>query len=111
MNIDKPDFLTNEASKEWDRIMPLIPETQSRDVATIISYCLTWETIVRAVRELEGKPLTLEGAQGNTVVNPLILIRDRAQVRLIALAGQLGLSPKARLNAAAKKKPKSPLEM
>ncbi len=102
--MDRPEYLDEIAKNEWDRIMALLVErTEELDFAVVLSYCIAYESMVKASKELSSMTLTVSGAQGNTVANPLIGIRDRAMAKVALLAVQLGLTPRARQKTEARK--------
>src|SRR4051812_10487080 len=108
--MNKPDFLKGEAESEWIRIVELLGDkVEELDQAAIVSYCIAYQTVMQAVYLLSVQSLTVTGAQGNTVANPLIGIRDRSMAKVATLAVQLGLTPKARGRAEKKQAPKDPL--
>lgn len=96
---EMPDFLSEEAGREWFRLcgelesMRLLHKT---DRGMIAQYCEAWAEFKNAVTSLATEGLTVEGAHGGVVPNPLILIKNQASARLIKIADRFGLSPAAR---------------
>lgn len=98
---DPPRILQGEAGLEWVRItrllttLGLIAET---DLAVITTYCIAWGEFCEAQEELnQHGSFTVEvGENGAMQVHPALSIRRKAEKTLLAMAGQLGLSPSAR---------------
>lgn len=107
-----PDHLTDEARKEWRRIMPelesvgMLPKI---DRAALAAYCQAWATMVEADREIEslkaaqvqaGSPvqsgLVIVTKSGNVIPNPFLGIRNTALKLLTRLASELGFTPRSR---------------
>lgn len=96
-----PTWLTREAAAEWRRVVPGLQRLdllKEEDRATLVAYCETWSTFVRATQELKGKSLTiLVGRNLEEKPNPLIAIARNAGKELRMFSNLFGLSPSAEM--------------
>lgn len=94
----RPDFVTGEAAKEWDRAVGAMPPGlyTAADVPALTVYCLAWVMYRNALALVAREGMTAKGSMGQTVTNPNVAV-VRAQAELILKAGdRLGMSPSAR---------------
>lgn len=104
-----PEWLPEEAAAEWERVVPELQRlqlTKPIDRAALTAYCLTWDRLVTAQRELagntdaQGRPSVLgENSQGVTR-HPAVAVIEAASKDLRAWCGEFGFTPSAegRLN-------------
>jgi P27 family predicted phage terminase small subunit len=91
----KPDWLSPEASDEWDRVLPELVRlklTKAEDAAALASYCEAWSTFVTATLTVQRDGLTIEAKQG-LLAHPAVAIARNAGRELRAWAAHFGLTP------------------
>lgn len=97
---DMPRFITGEARKEWERIVPLLAEARCLtrwDMAALAAYCQTWKEFVRLCRAINRiTAYTIQTDKGNTVQNPLVGAKNKAFNNLLRICGEFGLTPASR---------------
>jgi P27 family predicted phage terminase small subunit len=95
-----PASITGEARAEWDRVCAELNELgtlTSSDRAILLLYVKAWERWTAA--EAKITPDTLLVASPKTKVpmhNPFMAISNKAHEQCVKLAGELGLTPRAR---------------
>lgn len=94
---EAPEWLPAEARAEWERVVPELQRLQLLkpvDRAALTAYCLTWDRLVRAQRELEadGGSVLGENSQGR-VRHPAVAVVEAASKELRSWAAEFGLSP------------------
>lgn len=102
----KPDYLTDEASQEWDRIVPWLEERGKEvdmDASALAGYCLAVAKMIRCEKLMAGQPYVVSGAQGGLIPNPMLAIQSRAIAEVQRLAKEFGFTPKSRGNPQAKR--------
>lgn len=95
---DCPAYVTGEARKEWDRVIPLLAEMEllaHADLGTIATYCQAYGEAFDAQLKLNKEGLTVK-VNGQVIPHPLINIRRKAQQMMLSAGSQLGLNPSAR---------------
>jgi P27 family predicted phage terminase small subunit len=106
---EAPDWLPAEARAEWGRVVPELQRLQLLkpiDRAALTAYCLTWDRLVTAQRELaanvddQGRPSTLGTNSQGLVRHPAVAVIEAASKELRAWCGEFGFTPSAegRLN-------------
>jgi P27 family predicted phage terminase small subunit len=104
---DPPDFLSDDAQKEWRRVVPALVALRlfsTLDVAALAAYCTacgTWRqamAALRAMAETDAKyhGLVVETKHGNLIQNPLLGIANKAAADMVKFGSEFGLSPTAR---------------
>lgn len=98
---EPPAILRGEAGLEWVRITQLLTELgliARTDLAVLTTYCVAWGEFLESQEMLNenGSLLVEVGENGSLQPHPALSIRRRAEKVLLAMAGQLGLSPSAR---------------
>lgn len=99
----KPDWLTAEASAEWDRVVPELTRLEllkEIDGAALAAYCEAWSEFVDATRILQHSGLTIEAKQGQ-ISHPCVAIRRNAAKEVRAWAAHFGLTPSTEQNLSA----------
>lgn len=105
---ERPSWLTGEAKREWERIVPELERVgllTMVDGAALANYCQWWAIYVQAAKELkahlkEHKKLTItyvntQGAE-NEVPHPAIAIAEKASKNIKAFCTEFGLTPASR---------------
>lgn len=93
----KPQNITGEAAKEWNRIVPELLGANylaKLDRAVLIRYCRAWARWVKVEAALDADLVT--GVSGSDVRNPLWLVLAGLEKTLSDLGGKLGLDPASR---------------
>lgn len=91
-----PEWLPEEARSEWDRVVPELMRlelTKPIDRAALTAYCLTWDRLVRAQREMEFDGSVLSHNSQGRVRHPAVAVIEAASKELRAWVGEFGLSP------------------
>jgi P27 family predicted phage terminase small subunit len=95
---EAPEWLPEEARAEWDRVVPELARLdllKPVDRSALTAYCLTWDRLVQAQREMERDGSVLsENSQGR-VRHPAVAVIEAASKELRAWAGEFGLTPSA----------------
>lgn len=94
---EAPDWLSAEASAEWERVVPELTRLdvlKPADRAALAAYCETWATFVAATEIVAREGMTIEAKQG-TLPHPAVGIARAAGRELRTWAGQFGLTPAA----------------
>lgn len=91
-----PDWLPDEARAEWDRVVPDLARLnllKPLDRAVLTAYCLTWDRMVAAYKDVASGKLTTRGSQGQLVKHPSVMVLETATRELRALAAEFGMTP------------------
>ena len=87
-----PDWLAEEARKEWVRVMPILTERRiltDADLGGLENYCIC----IGRVRETEG---LIQAGQEPDMMLKLARLQDKAMASARQLAAELGLTPVSR---------------
>lgn len=109
-----PEWLNGEARAEWDRVVPELigRQTLSRaDRGVLALYCHAWAEFVQTSSLVDEQGYTITTTTGE-IINPVVVVMNKAAERLLKTADRFGLSPaaKARVRAdAPQEKQKSTL--
>lgn len=105
---DKPEWLSAEASAEWDRVLPqlLTAGTLSRiDRSALAAYCQSWSDVVALTAQVEKDGRTwdepIQSAAGAVVghrikPHPAVRQLEAASARMRQYLIEFGLTPAAR---------------
>jgi P27 family predicted phage terminase small subunit len=96
---DKPRHLDADASKEWDRLIPLLEEGKllSRAESGLLElYCSTYSLWVQARKKLEAEGMVVATPSGGVKASPYIAIASACVNQLGRLLVEFGLTPSAR---------------
>lgn len=96
---EAPSFLSVEAEIEWKRVLQVLAPTgilTALDTMPLAVYCETYSTWKLATERLAESDLTIVGANGHQVQNPLNRIASRAAADLVRYAAEFGLTPSSR---------------
>ncbi|MDN6291393.1 phage terminase small subunit P27 family [Tetragenococcus halophilus] len=99
-----PEWLDEEATKEWERILPLIRElpVADLDMALLAMYCQTYSNYLSATRNLEKNGMVVETERGSKLSSYYTVQRDSVNT-MNSIAPKLGLTVEARLKILAPK--------
>lgn len=100
----KPAQLVGEASREWDRIGPILSALRvlsEADLGVLTAYCLSWAEYLGASARLQTAADRVQvGSNGQDVPSVWIKIRREAFDSLMKSAAELGLTPCSRARVA-----------
>jgi P27 family predicted phage terminase small subunit len=107
-----PSHLSPHAVEEWQRIGPELHRLHlltTLDAAMFEVYCESYaqwrvalELIERCAADVPvTRGLLVQGSVADKVQNPLLIVARKAAEAMIAVAGEFGLSPRARARLAA----------
>lgn len=89
---DAPEWLAEEARKEWDRVMPILTERRiltDADLGGLENYCIC----IGRVRDTEA---LIQAEADAEMMLKLIRVQDKAMASARQLAAELGLTPVSR---------------
>lgn len=94
---EAPEWLPEEARAEWLRVVPELARlelTKPVDRAALTAYCLTWDRMVRAQKEIEadGGSVLGRNSQGR-VRHPAVAVVEAASKELRAWCAEFGFTP------------------
>lgn len=91
-HIEAPDWLAEDARKEWDRVMPVLSARRiltDADLGGLENYCIC----IGRVRETET---AIQVEADPEMMLKLIRVQDKAMTSARQLAAELGLTPVSR---------------
>lgn len=94
-----PDWLTDFARREWERVMPILTERRiltDADIGGLENYCIAIGTVREMERHLQEHGHVLQDIEGKMKRNPAVGIQSDAMTRSRLLAAELGLTPVSR---------------
>lgn len=105
ISVTPPDWLDDEAKKEYKRIVPLLQElpVASLDYSLVTSYCMAYSDMVRASESLKNEESIIETAHG-TKLNQNHVIKREAFKVINSVAPKLGMTIDSRLKIFTPKK-------
>lgn len=95
---EPPEWLPEEARAEWERVVPELARLELLkpvDRAALTAYCLCWDRLVQAQREMSEDGSVLSTNSQGRVRHPAIAVVEAASKELRAWAGEFGLTPSA----------------
>lgn len=94
----KPDFVTGEAAKEWDRAVRAMPPGlyTAADAPVLAVYCIAWVLYRNALAQVAREGMTAVGSQGQKVAHPALGIVAKQAEIILRASDRLGMSPSAR---------------
>ncbi|QQK75083.1 phage terminase small subunit P27 family [Salicibibacter cibarius] len=114
-----PEWLTDEAKEEWDRVVPELERLGLLTVvdgASLASYCASWARAVEAESWMakNGRYYVTRDKDGDIKSMskvPHVAIAEKSFAEVRAFAKEFGLTPSSRseLSAVAKDEKKSPM--
>lgn len=103
--LDPPDWLSDDARSEWERVAPILIEERRTltmtDVATLANYCVAVGRAAEAERLIAREGMIYQSKTGPKK-HPAVAISSDAQTQARLLAGELGLTPVSRSRPAAR---------
>jgi P27 family predicted phage terminase small subunit len=94
---DMPEWLTDYAVEEWERITPALARVgilSAVDMGLLAAYCEAVSTLRAATEDIaERGQLVPSAREGALVKNPSVAIQRDATTTIRALGKQLGLEP------------------
>lgn len=94
-----PEWLDELASKEWQRIVPLLKESapiSELDVSLIATHCALYSTVIQCTEEINKNGVIIDTKRGPQQ-SPYFMARDKAIKEMKAIDSQMALSPQSRL--------------
>ncbi len=101
---DPPCELSPTASKEWDRITPILERMRiltEADGAALAVYCETFAEWVSTGAKVRKDGMLCATAAGGLKASPLVAIHQRARADMLRTLGEFGLSPSTRASISA----------
>jgi P27 family predicted phage terminase small subunit len=94
----KPDIVTGEAAKEWDRLVSAMPDGlyTSADAPVLAVYCIAWVIYRNSLAVISREGMFATGSMGQKTVHPALLIQAKQAEVILRAADRLGMSPVAR---------------
>ena len=97
-DLDAPPWLSEDARREWDRVMPILSERRIltvADLGSLENYCIAIGTVRETERHLQqhGHVIDVEGLFKR---NPSVGIQSTSIQQARLLAAELGLTPVSR---------------
>ncbi|MEQ8940215.1 MAG: phage terminase small subunit P27 family [Roseitalea porphyridii] len=97
--VSAPDWLAEEAAKEWHRVMPILTERRiltDADLGSLENYCIAIGTVRDMEAHLQEHGHVTKDIEGRMKRNPAVGIQSDAMTRARLLAAELGLTPVSR---------------
>ena len=98
-DVPAPDWLAEEAAKEWRRVMPILTERRiltDADLGSLENYCVAIGTVREMEEHLQTHGRVIVDLEGKMKRNPAVGIQSDAMTRARLLAAELGLTPVSR---------------
>ncbi|MGR3478029.1 MAG: phage terminase small subunit P27 family [Sulfitobacter sp.] len=98
-SLTAPEWLTEFARREWDRVMPILTERRiltDADIGGLENYCIAIGTVREMEVHLQEHGHVLQDIEGKMKRNPAVGIQSDAMTRSRLLAAELGLTPVSR---------------
>lgn len=96
---EKPMYLDDRASAEWDKIVPMLLELgllTKIDGTTLANWCILHSQMQQAANILKRSQILVKGEKGNLVKNPAFYVLCECVDRLNRLAHEFGMTPSSR---------------
>jgi len=95
----KPEWLSEEASREWERIVPELSRLGLLtiiDGAALVGYCQSWARYVEAEKKVTEQGLTLKTRSGYKQIIPEVSIAQKYLQICKSFLVEFGLTPSSR---------------
>jgi P27 family predicted phage terminase small subunit len=94
----KPEFVTGEAAKEWDRAVGAMPDGlyTAADAPVLAVYCVAWVLFRNALAQVAKEGMTAVGSTGQKIAHPSIAVAAKQSEIILRASDRLGMSPVAR---------------
>jgi P27 family predicted phage terminase small subunit len=98
----KPDIVTGEAAKEWDRAVGAMPPGiyTSADAPVLAVFSIAWVLYRNALGQVAREGMTAVGSTGQKVAHPSLATLAKQAELILRAADRLGMSPSARTRLA-----------
>jgi P27 family predicted phage terminase small subunit len=93
---EPPDFLTESALEEWNRLIPELLDLGLVSVlsrATIAAYCQSYGRWKEAEAHLAEESYVLIGEKGGSYQNPWLAIANKAIEQMQKISAEFGMTP------------------
>ena len=107
---DCPEWLSGEAKKEWDRLVPILLEAgvlTKADRMALVMLCKAWARYLQAERRVERDGITVKTQFGAMKPHPAIAIANAAWAQLAKACAMFGIDPADRSSIKAAPKPEA----
>jgi len=96
--IVRPDFVTGEAAKEWERAVAAMPAGlyTAADAPVLAVYCVAWVLFRNALSQVAREGMTSTGSTGQMVAHPSLAVVAKQSEVILRASDRLGMSPSAR---------------
>jgi P27 family predicted phage terminase small subunit len=104
-----PDWLDDEAQREWNRVAPVLYMRgllTEADGGVLAAYCDAVGMVHRCQRRIKRQGLQLRGPDGRVYIHPLAAVAQQAQQLALRLAAEFGMTARTRLIAPPDPKPR-----
>jgi P27 family predicted phage terminase small subunit len=94
----KPEFITGEAAREWDRTIRAMPDGffTAADAPVLAVYCVSWVLFRNALAIVAQEGMTTPGPMGPDIAHPMLSVVAKQSETILRAADRLGMSPAAR---------------
>jgi P27 family predicted phage terminase small subunit len=94
----KPDFVTGEAAKEWDRAVAAMPDGvyTSADAPVLAVFAIAWVLFRNSIAQVAREGMTSVGSTGQKIAHPSLAVAAKQAEIILRAADRLGMSPSAR---------------
>lgn len=102
---EAPEFLSDRALQEWQRIAPILEKLgllSQVDKMALAAYCAAVARLWQAEEQLKNEGLTVTNERGRRIKNPLVDVANAATKQISLFASQFGMSPSTRSSVKAK---------
>lgn len=96
-----PDWLPDEAKREWERVVPPLAEqglVKDSDFGSLVSYVMAVWQLREAVEELKANGSLTTPGKESMKAHPAVAALRNAQSTIRAFAHEFGLTPAAEAN-------------
>ncbi len=90
--------LQERATALWRKVAPTLARSVGlvgEQQEVLVDYCVTWVRIEQGERAISQDGMLVDGAMGGVVKNPWTTVLNQYRSHARALAGELGLTPRA----------------
>lgn len=98
-DLSPPDWLSEDAAREWNRVMPILTERRIltvADLGSLENYCIAIGQVRETERHIQEHGQVIIEMDGKLKRNPSVGIQADAMTRARLLAAELGLTPVSR---------------
>lgn len=105
----KPDFITGEAAKEWDRVVGSMPPGlyTAADSPVLAVYAVAWVLFRNGLAQIAKEGMTTTGSVGQKIAHPAIMVVAKQSEIILRASDRLGMSPVARARLAVDDQPQA----